>query len=159
MVLVVIRHLRIGDVHVLASINVEVFSLFVSDFESILMSNFLVLSEISTDDWAVGVSPVGADQVLEGVSHSQPLNKSPPEGRRAAVLDLFGKLFSHPATNEPTDSIDSELRVIQVCESVSIYLRDVVAANSFLHTFAISEDEKVVESIIFYPGFSEPWSS
>lgn len=56
--MVFITKISISVVHVLASINVVVFSLLILDFEKISLDMVLVFSEESSNNWTVALTTV-----------------------------------------------------------------------------------------------------
>jgi len=60
-----VREVSVGVAHVLASIDVEIFSLLISDFEHVFLDAVRVLSAERPDDWSVVLGSVALESLLQ----------------------------------------------------------------------------------------------
>lgn len=156
---VLVAQISVGDVHVLASVNVEVLSLLVLDLKQVSLHVLLVLAEEGTDNWVVVLGRLQHQQALQHERHAEPLEESPAESRGAAVVELGDSLEGEPSTEEPGDAVVSRMGVVEVRKSLSILEWEVVGKEINLLVVAVLEGVEPLESIILYPELSEPRSS
>jgi hypothetical protein len=74
-----ITEFGIRVVHVLASINVEVLLLLISDLEHVFLDVALILTDESTDNWVVVLRAERHEGTLDQEREGKPLSSSPSE--------------------------------------------------------------------------------
>ena len=122
MSVVLAREVSVGIVHVLTSVDIEILLLAVSDLEWIVLDAMRVLSEESTHNWVVVHAAVAHESALGGQGDTVSGKDSPTEGHTSDSWDSDSSFNSSPGTNEPRDTVVSNISVVHMGESGSILI-------------------------------------
>ena len=149
----------VGVVHVLASINIEVFLLSILDIEHVSLDAWLVFSEVGAESWSIQLWWPVHEQSLEHACDTNAWKESPSYSHLSESWETAYGFTSQPETTEPCERIISRHCSVEGGNSFSIFQSHVIRKEVASLAIGIRELIEPFEAIVFYQVLFVPWAS
>jgi predicted P-loop ATPase/GTPase len=123
---VVVTEILVPVGHVLRSVDVEVFTLAVSDGEAIRLSNLAVLTEISAQERAIGLTIEVLEHLVVGESGTEKRKQFPAKGHVLEVANAADSFNSEPDAASPSENAVAVEGIVQISKAIAVLKRDII---------------------------------